>query len=396
MLPILAVAFLFCHACTKPSKKEVTKRPEIPILAWYSIPDGKFATVERYQELRDAGFTHSFAHIYSKEAALRALDLCAQVGIKSMFMCPELYDSTQQIVRQVMNHPGLGGYFLRDEPNNDALDDLGRWARRIEEIDTVHPCYLNLNPSYATCYFPTPEDYREHLRLFSEKVNLPQLSYDHYPIMKSGDSVTLREDFYLNLELIREEANRTNKPFWAFALSSAHYDYPAPTIGHLRLQQYANLAYGAQLLQYFTYWAWSDDALQAPVMMDGQRSPAYEIVREMNKEIQNRAHVFHGSKVESVYHTGSQLPNGTTKLPGLPAHFREFDTMGKGALVATLTNGSSTYIVVQNTSVNHPIDIRLQTDDDVLLILRDGSEEQASKYGPLFTLTIGDVLIFRY
>ena len=60
------------------AKKKVHD-PEIPILAWYSIPGGKFATEEHYQELKDCGFTYSFAHIYKYEDAIQTLDLCAKV-----------------------------------------------------------------------------------------------------------------------------------------------------------------------------------------------------------------------------------------------------------------------------------------------------------------------------
>ena len=51
------------------AKKKVHD-PEIPILAWYSIPGGKFATEEHYQELKDCGFTYSFAHIYKYEGTI--------------------------------------------------------------------------------------------------------------------------------------------------------------------------------------------------------------------------------------------------------------------------------------------------------------------------------------
>ena len=74
------------------AKKKV-HGPEIPILAWYSIPGGKFATEEHYQELKDCGFTYSFAHIYKYEDAIQALDLCAKVGLKSIFMCPRMGSS---------------------------------------------------------------------------------------------------------------------------------------------------------------------------------------------------------------------------------------------------------------------------------------------------------------
>lgn len=370
-------------------------KAEIPILAWYSIPPGEFSTLERYQELRDCGFTYTFAHIYKLEDAMKALDLSAKVGIKSVFMCPELEKTPEEVAKKVRKHPGLGAYFLRDEPGNDAFEGLGNWARRIESVDKEHPCYLNLLPVHA---FP-PGAYEEHVRLFNEKVNLPQLSYDHYPVNQGENGLYVNPMFWKNLEVISAAAKEVNKTFWAFALATAHGPYPIPDLGHLRLQMYSNLAYGAQLLQYFTYWnpgteIWNFH--EAPITQKGKRSPVYEVVRNMNNEIQKRAFIFKGCSVESVYHMGETIPEGTTRLTQLPSRFLELDTHGKNALVSTISNNGHRYVVIQNTSITDALSLDIQTDNTVKLILLDGSIQQASKYGPLFILPVGDILVFEY
>ncbi len=386
------IGWLIVSSCG--TGKKNSNQPEIPILAWYSIPGGEFATEERYQELRDAGFTLTFPHINNYEDAVTALDLSAKVGMKCIFMCPELEKEPEETAKKVMNHPGLGGYFLRDEPGNDALDALGEWARRIQSVDNEHPCYLNLLPVHAYAH----DWYPEHLELFCQKVPLPQISYDHYPIKDGGQGIFLEPRFYENLEMVSAKAKEVNKPFWAFALSTAHNSYPIPTIGHLRLQQYSNLAYGAQCLQYFTYWnpgteTWNFH--QAPITQDGQRSPLYELVREFNQELQRRAEVFVGCTVESVYHVGDNLPPHTKPLPALPEHFLELDTHGKGALVSTISNNGKCYVLVQNTSPTESLQLNMRFDNQVMMIRRDNSQVQANKYGPLFILPEGDVVIFQ-
>ena len=73
----LLLAILLCAAWLLPSPSQARRKAQkkqIPILAWYSIPPGEFSTEERYHELRECGFTHSFAHIYSMPDALKALD----------------------------------------------------------------------------------------------------------------------------------------------------------------------------------------------------------------------------------------------------------------------------------------------------------------------------------
>lgn len=376
--------------------KPKAKHPEIPILAWFSIPDGKYATKEQYQALKDCGFTLSFSHIYTYEGAMRALNLCAKVGMKSIFMCPELEKKPEETVRKVKKHPGLGGYFLRDEPQNDAMKALGEWARRIQSVDKKHPCYLNLLPVQGM-----PEGtYKEHLRLFNELTPLPQLSYDHYPVKANEKGeVNLNTTFYQNLEMVAAEGKRTEKPFWAFALSTAHGSYPIPTIEHLRLQMYSNLAYGAQVLQYFTYWnpgteTW--DFHQAPVTAEGLRSTVYELVREFNQEIQQRAFVWAGCKMESVFHLGENIPKGTSRLTTLPPHFNQLSVEKGSILISTLTNGSKHYIQVVNTSPSQSAQFRLVTDNKVSLVRRDGSRQQASLYDSLHILAPGDTEIYGY
>ena len=81
------------------------------------------------------------------------------------------------------------------------------------------------------------------------------VSFDHYPVISDGKGpASLRGEWYENLEIVSAAARKAGKPMWAFALSVPHSSYPAPTPAHLRLQVFSNLAYGAQVIQYFTYW----------------------------------------------------------------------------------------------------------------------------------------------
>lgn len=392
-----SIIFLMCVLLpllpVEARKKE--RKTELPILAWYSIPGGEFATEEHYRALKDAGFTYSFSHIYNYDDAIRALDLCGKVGLKSIFMCPELEQQPEQTVRKVMKHPGLGGYFLRDEPGNDAMDAIGKWARRIQSVDSKHPCYLNLLPVHAM----TREAYEEHLRLFDKKVGLPQISYDHYPVIANGEGkVSLNPQFYLNLELVAAESKRVDRPFWAFALATAHAHYPIPTMEQLRLQMYSNLAYGAQVLQYFTYWnpgteTW--DFHQAPVTQQGLRSTTYELVRELNQEIQRRAFVWVGCRMESVGHLGENIPLGTARLATLPPHFNSLSVDKGSILVSLLTQGDRHYVQIVNTSPVESARFQLLTDDKVELVRRDATFVKANLYESLHILAPGDTEIYR-
>ena len=143
---------------------------------------------------------------------------------------------------------------------------------------------------------------------FDQEVPLQLLSFDHYPIV--GDHY--RPDWYENLEIFSDEARKAGKPFWAFALATAHDPYPIPDLSHLRLQMYSNLAYGAQGLQYFTYWTpgknpnWNFH--HGPIGLDGKRTDVYDKIKTLNTELQALSGVFLGAEVLSVRHTGRLDP----------------------------------------------------------------------------------------
>jgi len=389
---LLVIGITMLSAACNNAEKD-TAVPHIPILGWYSIPPGEHATLEHYQEMRDAGFDYSFSHIYNYDDAIQALDLCAQVGMKSVFMCPELESDPEETVKKVMNHPGLGMYFLRDEPKIEEMQALGDRGRRINAVDPNHPCYLNLLPGYG------PE-YEASLRAYSERIALPQISFDHYPICTHEGKTALGPTWYLNLELMRAEAIRSGVPLWAFALttptpefSNDAYRFPMPTIEQLRLQMYSNLAYGAQLLQYFTYW--SNHEGLAPMTKNGYRTHLYDMVRQLNEEIQRRAFVWAGGTVEDVCHIADTIPQGTRPLIEMPAHFKSISNTSGHGLVSIITNGERHFVMLLNTSYEEPWNVNVETDEQVQLIRTDATSVPAQLYDPRFTLSPGNIVIFE-
>lgn len=380
---------------TPPAKQtEYGEAAVMPTLAWYSIPPA-YATLDRYKELQKAGFTINFSHIYSLEAALQSLDLAQQAGLKVMFMCPELENDTENIVRQVKDHPALYGYFLRDEPTGADFPALAAWAGRIRAVDPDHEIYLNLLPNYAGEEM-LGSTYEEYVKQFTKTVKTTMLSFDHYPVLENG---SVRDYWWNNLEIISREAAAAGLPMWAFALSTAHHPYPIATQASLRLQLYTDLAYGAQCLQYFTYWCptpgtW--DFHDAPIAEDGTRTAVYDLVKAMNKEIQARAGVWVGCKVQKVYHTGSEIPPRVTALTEpMPEPLKKLDTKGHGALISFLENGRYRYAMLVNRSHLEGFDYTISFTKDVAQVYADGSIVNIPGRTANRHLDPGDCAIFR-
>lgn len=332
--------------------------PAFPVWAWVGVP-AAHATPARYLELAEAGFTVSFESAPDLEAQTKMLDAAHEARVKLLISLPELHSAPEETARQFKDHPALAGYYLRDEPPATAFAELGEWTRRIQSVDSVHPCYVNLLPTYGNPEQWGAPTYPAYVERFLAEVPTPMLSFDHYPVVRNGDdraTDAVRGDFYQNLEICSAAARQSKRPLQAFSLSVAHTPYPIPTLPHLRLQGYSNLAYGAQVLQYFTYWTPVSDIwnfYEAPIANDGRRTPTYDIVKAFNAELQAVRGVFVGSEVDSVGHTGDAIPTGTTAYQSAGL-VKSLATAGTGVAASHLSKGNQRFLVLVNRDLHQP------------------------------------------
>lgn len=392
-------------------KKRLPQPTEMfPIVAWYGPPE-KETTVERYREMAKAGFTHNLSFLKSVDAAARALDVGRETRIQQIVACPELLgDEVEAAVRRFKEHPATAAYHLRDEPPVKDFSALAERIKRIRAADAAHPCYVNLLPNYGTTGAEGQlgtESYADYIDRFVREVPVPFLSFDHYPIVRgepdaaTGEPVRLRPEWFANLELMRETGRKVEKPLWAFALAVPHSHYPAPTPAHLRLQAFVNLAYGAQAIQYFTYWTPVEtdfDFHSAPIGKDGKRTEAYYLAAAMNRQVQALRGVFLGSRVIAVGQTGETLPEGTARYtPATP--IRQLTTDGNGAVVSEIVNGVRRYLVIVNCDVLRPMTVAVECDGaaSVERVSKDEGELLALFGGRLRAeLEPGDVCVLTW
>lgn len=395
---LIFLAFILPGLLTKPAsaQEKLESKGHIPILGWYSIPPEE-ATSARYLEMKEAGFDISFSFLGSPQDVQKSLDAAHQAGMKIVISCPELKNETEKIVKRFMDYPALAGYFLRDEPAVDAFADLGNWAKRVNAVDPKHFCYVNLFPNYATPLQLGTTDYREYVNKFAKEVPLHFLSFDSYPLT-SAEGVY--EKWHQNLEIFSDEAKKVNKPFWGFAQSvlfdNKHED---PTLATMRVQMFTNLAYGAQGLQYFTYWtpvSSAEDFRGGPITLEGKRSTVYDNIKTLNQEIKSLAGVFYGAKVKSLQFFGNTIPVGTKRMSVLPAPIRVFATEGKTALVSFMENGGKQFIVIVNTDYRKKLSLTVSGDPSLKRVLKDGSIVPASAYASTIDVEAGDVVIYTY
>jgi hypothetical protein len=385
----------------------------IPVLACIGVQEH---TVERYRELKEAGIDINHSWIANANEAIKAMDSAMAAGVRILINSDELYSDLEKFVYRVKDHPALVGYFLADEPNRNSFHHIDELARRIQAVDNQHFCYVNLYPNYASPEQLGASTYREYVQLFLKEIPVPLLSFDHYPIRVNASGVrSLNSEWYENLEIISDEARKAGIPFWAFALTTSHEPYPIPTLADLRLQVYSNLAYGAQGIQYFTYWTpqpgtW--DFHDGPIDYDTQqKTETWYIVQQMSKEIKALSNVFLGAQVLQVRHIvknskggDGEVPTGTTRFdfanrPPEANIIKKFiipnDT---NAVVSFMKNGNRCYMVVINRNLEggDNATFTIKGGKGLQIIQKGGTAIEASRASSRQTVTPGDALIYGW
>ena len=391
---------------------------KIPILAWGGI--NRSGTVNMYKDMADAGFTINYAQDLSTKPTkdniphlFTALDRADEANLKQMVGASWLDFLNDQDLKRLKSHPALAGYFFMDEPiTYEWLDSLDRWVDRVRQIDDKHFGYINLAgadcrgsnwaPELIGCIGKEPSPYTNFVSRYAE-IDIPMVSVDRYPVVI--DTVTQQRSlfpgWYYTLERTSSEARRTGKDLWAFAISTQLFlpggiNYPIPTAEDLRLQMYSNLAYGAQVLQYYTYVRSRNTKVwgQAPVTMDGVKTPSWYLLKEMNQEFQALSPVFLNSKVKWVAHTG-EIPEGCVELDKsqLPSVFKTLEISGgRGALVSLLEKGEDNFLVVVNHDINENIEVKATGNRNLYRLNRQALPLKLGKNEQV--LTPGDICIF--
>ena len=165
------------------------------------------------------------------------------------------------------------------------------------------------------------------------------------------------------------------------------------------LQVYSNLAYGAQGIQYFTYWTpqpgtW--DFHHAPIDFDTQqRTEIYDMLKQMNEEIKTLSPVFMNAKVLSTGHTGKEIPKGTRRLGNLPAIITTFEAEGD-AVVSILEKGDRSFLVIVNRDFKNILPVRVAGHPELQRVLKDGTTVPAKKYTERLFVEPGDILIYSW
>ena len=370
-----------CHA----------ENDEMPIIGYWGVPESH-TNGEAFRTFAECGFTVSLFPYNSLDNLVKACRVAKQYGIKIIGSCPEMVHTPAKAASVLKSTEGFWGYLLQDEPSLPDIKKEQLLIDKLQDIDNSHLFYINLFPYYGLQYTKA-KSYTEYLKALTS-TSCQQISFDNYPV--TTDSI--RPTWYLNLEMIREESLRTGKPFWGFVLSVPHIVYPQPTLASLRLQIYSNLAYGAQAIQYFTYWTPHPtkeyNFHNAPMSEEGHKTQTFDIVQRMNKELKIISKLFYGAKVISVKHWGKKIPKGTTRQTTLPVNIKNLKVIGRnGAIISQFQKDGHLYMGIVNKSHEAPLEVSIQKRNSIPRCITKDLKEEELKTS--YKVSAGDILLVR-
>jgi hypothetical protein len=295
LLVLLAVAACPALAADWPSGIPID---EFPISYWCG-PMPEFSTLERYKEIKEAGFTFVMPMCAgtSVEMNQKILGYCQEVGLKAFIADGRMPvgvpdEATKRridaIVADYANHPAFLGYHLVDEPGAGLYPALAETVAYLKERDPKHPVSINLLPNHCPLNALGTKTYEEYLSHYVKEVRTPFFSYDNY--FSALPKPEPRRVWVQNLEVARKVSLESRTPFWQIVLVTQHFGYASPSIADLRYEAFQTLAYGGRGVLWFTYWspeATDKSAKWQHAMIDakGKRDPHFDEVRTVNGEL---------------------------------------------------------------------------------------------------------------
>lgn len=402
MLVLLIAALPACGRDRKeyPEAPPYREHPqgEFPITASYGFY-GPYMTDQQVEWAKDAGFNNLNKTLHRQENT-QLLELAERHDIPLILGEWGTRDTTKtrDIVTHYKDHPLVWGFSLFDEPNASQFEDLRKAGEKVLEYAPGQNFYINLLPVVSAAQLGA-KDYRTYVEDYVATVNPPFISYDIYPIREGkGGQITVNPIYYETMEVVRDVARESGRPFWSYILSNKHWSYPKPTREFLRFQIFSALGYGSQGILYYTYLMPDFDKgvgeySYAPIDWDGNRTDVWYMARDVNREVHNLEKVFLGADVVDVTHTGARIPDATRRSGRLPEPFGIIDSDGEGLQLSHIVNGRKEYLMVVNRDVVNRQKVYLSRSRPVKRLYGNGKEKMEKK--PDFTIDPGGYAVFE-
>ena len=366
-------------------------------------PTKNYVTDEQYKLMADAGITYVMGAgdaLGEKHVQEKMLELCAKYGMMMTVgdsrLGGNLLNMSAEEILAVVNEykdvPGVGGYYMLDEPYNpNTFIEAYRVLKSAEPDKYMH---LNFLPSAS---YPSMETYISQMNDWcklcaSTGYPLDYLMYDRYPFGVAAGSMD-RAGFLSNMDACRQVGLDNNVKTGAYIQSVCiPGGFRCPTDSEIRYEIYMYMAYGYKQISYFTWFTpvdRSEPFENGIISSTGVPNAHYAAVSTVNHEVLALGQVLINCDAREVYLNGE-----TWGQEGIPEDFPVQPADKKNYTVSLLKDRESgrNYVMIVNNNFSREQSITVKFDASIPSLeqvsKQDGSLSALSLNGGKLTLTL--------
>lgn len=367
--------------CTVKVVDEKSRFDENIMISIFWPPTKDYINDEQYKLMADAGITYVMGSgdaLGAKETQEKMLALCDKYGMLMTVGDDRLgsnllrmsADEIKAVVDEYQNVPGVGGYYMLDEPYNpNTFIEAYRVLKSVEPDKYMH---LNFLPSGS---YPNLDTYISQMNDWcklcaSTGYPLDYLMYDRYPYGVAAGSMD-RVGFLSNMDACHDVGLANGVKTGAYIQSICiPGGFRRPTDSEIRYEIYMYLAYGYKQISYFTWFTpvdRSEPFEDGIISSTGVPNKHYAAVSKINHEVLALGQVLIGCDALEIYLNGE-----TWGQESIPEDFPVRPTDNKNYTVSLLKDRETgrNYLMVVNNNFSQKQTVSLTLDSAITSLER--------------------------
>lgn len=353
--------------------KDKVKRAEDGFMITAFWPMTKdYVNDEQFANLADAGVDFLQAvptsDLTAKSTQLKMAALAAKHGVQ-LGVADDRFgdllnlsdDQIKSIVNEYKDVPGVGGFYVDDEPS-----DATAYARVYKDMKEVAPDYyahLNFLPSGS---YGSDQNEAKAMQAWVDQVgNDDYLMYDRYPFGWTANSLDY-QGFLGNLNAVRQVGLRNDVKTGTYLQSvGVTNGFRRTNASEIRYEANMAMAYGYKQLSYFTWFTPTnrgEDFTTAIITPNGEKTDLYQPVQQLNTEIHALGPTLMNLDAENVYLNGDLHGQ-----QGVPSDFFVHAPAADDLTFSYLRDKTSgrNYLMAVNNSFTQALDTHLTFDSAI-------------------------------
>ena len=280
-------------------------------------------------------------------------------------------EEIQSVIKEYTNVPGVGGFYIRDEPYN--ANPLAPAYRAIKKAAPDAYPYLNFLPNIygsAQAYERQMNDWVNLAQRDGDK--LEYLTYDRYPFGDAPDSLDYNGMLY-NMRSVWKVGLDNNVKTGLYIQSIGRLDANGNPGGfrrtngnEIRYEVFSALAFGFKQLSYFCWFTptgRTENFTNAIITPDGEKTDLFEPVKKLNGEVLKIGPTLMKLEAREIYLSGSNTYGQQSVPDDFFVHSQTNDNLTFSYMTDRETGRN--YLMVVNNSFTAEKDISLKFDDAV-------------------------------